>query len=302
MDGNLVRAARVCDGMQTLRAVLGSVLLVFVIGCGVTQPEESPGPGQAQRPTDAGELVLRVETRGGLQPPLERERQLPAISIYGDGGVLMPGPVDAMFPGPAGYELDAFRIEADLLDEIVAAALAMGLHGEDRHLAQEGPAFVADAGATTVTLVTDDGPHVTTADALFETADTDTPARTQLRDLVERLYALRPTDAAPARYEPDAYRVYVAAPDPGFGPDPAGTEPVFWPFPEPLGDWGEPLPADGLSVDVRCEVITAAGLADAFEVLRAARSTTIVMDPVGDQAIIAYRPLLPDEEGCAAGG
>lgn len=302
MDGNLVRAVRVCDSMHKPRAVLAWVLLASVIGCGVTQPEESPGPGQAERPTDAGELVLRVEIRGGLQPPLERERQLPAISIYGDGAVLMPAPVDAMFPGPAGYELDAFRIEADLLDEVVAAALAMGLHGEDRHLAQEGPAFVADAGATTVTLVTDDGRHVTTADALFETADTDTPARTQLRAFVERLYALRPTDAAPARYEPATYRVYVAAPDPGFGSDPAAAEPVAWPFPEPLDDWGEPLPADGLSVDVRCEVITAAELADVFEVLRAARATTIVMDLARDQAIVAYRPLLPDEEGCAAGG
>lgn len=296
-----MRAKSVCDGMHTLRAMLASVLVVPAIGCGLTQPDERPGPG-VERPTDAGELVLRVETHGGLLPPLERERQLPGISIYGDGAVLMPAAVDAMFPGPAGYELDAYRVDADLLDEIVAAALAMGLHGEDRHLAQEGPAFVADAGATTVTVVTGEGRHVTTADALFESADDDTPARSQLRDLVERLYALRPTDAAPARYEPDAYRVYVAAPDPGFGADPAGAEPVLWPFPEPLADWGDPLPADGLSVDVRCAVVPAAELADAMEVLRALRSTTIVMDPAGDQAVVAYRPLLPDEEDCAAGG
>jgi hypothetical protein len=288
--------------MRMAGVVLASAILGSLAGCGlVPSPEPSePGRAQVDRPTGAGELVLRVESRGGLLPPLERERQLPSISIYGDGLVLVPAPVDASFPGPAGYELQGFTIDAGLLDDIVTAAVSIGLAEGDRHLAQEGPEFVADAGATTITVVTGSGHHVTSADALFETAESDTPARTQLRDFVERLFALQPTEVGLAPHEPDAYRVFVAAPDPGFGAELPVAPPVAWPFSEPLADWGEALPADGLSVDVRCLVVPLTELADAFEVLRAVTSVTVVVDRAGEEAIVAYRPLLPDEEGCPA--
>jgi hypothetical protein len=298
--GNLPTAVVVYDGMRTPGVLLASALLGSLVGCGGPQPTATTDPGLVGRPTGTDELVLRVENRGGLQPPLERERQLPAMSIYGDGLVLVPRPLDPNFPNPAGYELDAFRIEAKLLDDIVAAGMAVGLRGEDRHVAQAGPDFVADAWATTITLVTAAGRHVTGADALFDADDPDTAERMQLRDFVERIFGLRPADAALGRHEPEAYRVYVAAPDPGFGADPAIEAPVDWPFPDALAEWGEALPADGLSVDVRCRVLTVAELADALDVLRAATTTTVVVDGAGEQAIVAYRPLLPDEEGCGA--
>jgi hypothetical protein len=286
--------------MRNAALVLAATFAFSLAGCGL---EPSPDPSasdavEVARPTGAGELVLRVESQGGLLPPLDRERQLPAISIYGDGLVLVPEAVDGSFPGPAGYELQQFTIDADLLDDIVAAAVGVGLHGDDRHLAQEGPEFVADGGATTVTLVAEGDSHVTSADALFDTTDADTPARTQLRDFVNRLFRLRPTAGGP-RYEPAAYRVYVAAPDPGFGADLPDAVPMAWPFDEPLAAWGEPLPDDGLSVAVRCRVLPSADVADALEVLRAATSTTVVVDEADDRAIVAYRPLLPDEDGCA---
>jgi hypothetical protein len=288
--------------MRFPEVVLTWALAGSLAGCGLgPQPEPSPSdPVAVEWPKGADELVLRIETRGGLLPPLERERQLPSISVYGDGLVLVPAPVDASFPGPAGYELQGFKIDADLLDDIVTAAVSIGLSGEDRHLAQEGPEFVADAGATTITVVTGSGHHVTSADALFETAEADTPARTQLRDFVERLFTLQPTEVGLAPHEPDAYRVFVAAPDPGFGAELPVAPLVAWPFSEPLADWGEALPADGLSVDVRCLVVPLTELADAFEVLRAVTSVTVVVDQAGEEAIVAYRPLLPDEEGCPA--
>jgi hypothetical protein len=290
--------------MRMAGFVLASSILGSLAGCGLLpSPEQSePDRGEVDRPTGAGALVLRVESLGGLLPPLERERQLPSISIYGDGMALVPAAFDGSFPGPAGYALESFTIEAGLLDDIVATGAGIGLEGEDRHLAQEGPDFVADAGATTVTLVTASGQHVTSADALFDAAEADTAARTQLRDFVERLFALRPTDGGLAPYEPDAYRVFVAAPDPGFGADLPDAAPIGWPFSEPLAAWGEAMPADGLSVDVRCRVVPVAELADAFEVLRAATSVTVVVDEADEEAIVAYRPLLPDEEGCAAQG
>lgn len=281
--------------------ILVTALIGSLAGCqvGPRLDATASAPVAVERPTGADELVLRVETRGGLLPPLERERQLPSLSIYGDGEVLVPGPIDADFPGPAGYPVERFRIDAGLLDDIVAAGVSIGLSGEDRHLPQEGPEFVADAGATTLTLVADGTRHTTSADALFDAAETDTAARTQLRDFVDRLFALRPTDGEPTPYEPRAYRVFAAAPDPGFGGELLDAAPVAWPFREPLAAWGEDLPADGLSVDVRCRVMTAAELGDALDVLHEASSATVVIDAASEEAIVAWRPLLPDEAGCA---
>ena len=296
-------AAGVIRGMRMAKFVLAATMLGSVGGCGLEpspQPSER-GEVEAERPTGAGELVLRVENRGGLLPPLERERQLPSMSIYGGGLVLVPAAIDGTFPGPAGYGLEGFTIEAAMLDDIVTAAAGIGLRGEDRHLAQEGPDFVADSPATIITLVTGTR-HVTTADALFDADAPGASPRAQVRALVERLFALQPTNAGLAPYEPDAYRVFVAAPDPGFGAELPDAPPVPWPFPERLAAWGEPLGADGLSVDVRCRVLTVAELDDAFEVLRGATAVTIVVDEADEEAIVAYRPLLPDEAGCAADG
>jgi hypothetical protein len=150
-----------------------------------------------------------------------------------------------------------------------------------------------------ITAVTGRGHHVTSADALFD-AEADTPARTQLRDFVERLFALQPTEVGLAPHEPDAYRVFVAAPDLGFCAELSDAAPVAWPFSEPLASWGAALPADGLSVDVRCLMVPLTELADAFDFLRAATSVTVVVDEAGEEAIVVYRPLLPDEEGCPA--
>jgi hypothetical protein len=275
--------------MGMLRTLL-CASMALASACG--QPASTP----IERPTGAGELVLRVETRGGLLPPLERQRQIPAISIYGDGLVIVPAPIPGIFPGPAGYDLLSVRIDPGLLDDIVARAVAVGLRGPDRRIEQEGPDFVADGGASVITLVTDGRPHVTTADALFDT-DASTRERQVLAEFVRDLLALPASDDEVEHHEPSAYRVYVAVPDPGFGPDVEDVDELAWPFDGPLATWGEPIAPDGLSVDVRCRVVSAEGSGEALRMLRAATAATNVVD-AGDRRIVAYRPLLPDEDGC----
>jgi hypothetical protein len=275
--------------MRRLRNLLYGLLAIALVACG------EPAPTTLDRPTGADELVVRVETLGGLLPPLERERQLPEISIYGDGLVIVPAPQRDIFPGPAGYDLDSFRIEADLLDDIVAEAVAIGLHGPDRSLEQEGPDFVADAGATVVTVVTDGSSHVTSADALFD--ESTGRERQLLSEFVGNLHQLRSAADEVAVVESSRLRVYVAAPEPGFGGELDVADEVVWPFAEPLASWGEPIPPDGLSVDVRCRVVEGDQLEAVLPVLRSASAATIVVEG-DDRRILAYRPVLPDEDGC----
>ena len=277
--------------MSPSRVVGRAFLALLLVGCGETEPTP------ISRPIAADELVVRVETLGGLLPPLESERSLPSISIYGDGLVLAPRAVPGIFPGPAGYALDAFQIDADLLDEIVASALGIGLRGADRRIEQEGPEFVVDGGATVITVVVNGRRHVTAADALF-----DAPASSQERRLlsgfVSRLLELGSSARDVAPYEPTSVAVYVAAVDPGFGPE-VGSEPdAPWPMAEPIAMWGEPMPADGLSVDVRCAVVRGAELSAALPALLGATATTPFVDDAGDRRILAWRPLLPDEREC----
>jgi len=269
--------------------MLWAAIAMALVACGQSAPTA------IARPTEAGELVVRVETRGGLLPPLERERQAPEISIYGDGLVIVPAPFRDIFPGPAGYDLEAFRIEPGLIDDIVAEAAAIGLRGASRRIEQPGPEFVADAGATTITIVTEGQTHVTSADALFDTDSTQ--ERALLADFVGRLRALRATADGITPYEAAATRVYVAVPDPGFGPDLELGEEVEWPFDDPLATWGEPIPPDGLSVDVRCRVVRSEELKAGVPVLEAANVATVVVDGT-DRRIVALRPLLPDEDRC----
>lgn len=277
--------------MSPSRVVRGAFLALVLVGCGETEPTP------ISRPIAADQLVVRIETLGGLQPPLESERSLPSISIYGDGLVLVPRVVQGIFPGPAGYALDAFRIDAALLDEIVANALGIGLQGADRRIEQEGPEFVVDGGATVITVVANGRRHVTAADALFD-ASASSQERRLLSGFVTRLLELGSTVSELAPQEPTSVAVYVAALDPGFGPAVRSEPDAPWPFAEPIATWGEPMPPEGLSVDVRCAVVGGAELSAALPSLLEATATTAFVDDAGDRRMLAWRPILPDESDC----
>lgn len=274
----------------TAAALLAGLLLA---ACG-SQPVD---PSQIARPTGEGELVLRVETVGGLLPPLEAERALPSISIYGDGLVLVPGAVDASFPGPSGYPLEAFRIDGATLDRILAAASDAGLQGPDRRIEQEGPDFVVDGGATVITVISGAAQHVTTADALFD-VDANTPERAALSALVADLNELRPLADEVTTYEPLSVAVYLGPFDDSMMPDPGLLNRSPWPLEGPLAEFGEAMEPEGMSVDVRCAVVSGAELEELLPFLTAANSATLAVDAGGDERQVAWRPLLPDETGC----
>lgn len=267
-----------------------NVLLVASLAVGLVACSSETVP--IHRPTGAADLVIRVETVGAMLPPLEAERRLPEISIYGDGSVLVPAQIPDV-PGPAGYDVESFQIESKVLDDIVAAAQTVGLRGPERRLEQEGPQFVADAGYTVVTVAADGARHVTRAAALFDVPD-GSQERQSLARFVEDLRTLRGADAA--QYQLTKLAVYVATPDPGFQPDAELAQDVEWPFAIPLSTWGEPVPP--IMVSTRCAVVSGEVLEAALPTLRAATSTTVFVDAVGDRGVVAVRPVLPDEAGC----
>ena len=280
----------VTRSMRPLLNFTAASLVLALAACG--QPTES----SIGRPAGADELVIRVENRGGLLPPLEKEKQAPSISIYGDGRVLVPAPVPDVFPGPAGYGLETFSITPAVLDEIVSEALAIGLRGADRSIPQQGPDFVVDGGATVITVIGDGSRHETMVDALFDTRP-DTPERQSLHDFVSRLFALRDGTGLLGAYEPSGVRLYTAGIDNAEFMSELELVEVAWPLDAPLASWGDALQPDGLTVDVRCGVVEGEDLATVLPVLHAATAATVVVDG-DDQRLIAYRPLLPDESTC----
>jgi hypothetical protein len=274
------------------RVAIGLVPVLGLAACAFEEADPTPVP----RPTASGELVVRVETVGGLLPPLDAQRAVPTISIYGDGLVLVSGPVPDIFPGPAGQDLEAFHLDAEMLDEIIAAAHVAGLHGQQRRVEQEGPEFVADGGATVITVVSNGQRHVTTADGLFD-VEPGTALRRALADFVARLGELRNTANDVVSYEPTAVAVFVAAFDDAFVPDPQLVTRVEWPFADPLATWGEPVRPDGLSVDVRCRVVEGDELDPLRDELHAFTTTTLVVQD-DEERILAWRSLLPDQVTC----
>ena len=58
------------------------------------------------------------------------------------------------------------------------------------------------------------------------------------------------------------------------------------------------MPADGLSVDVRCAIVGGGELSAAMPAFLEATATTAFVDDAGDRRILAWRPLLPEETDC----
>jgi hypothetical protein len=59
------------------------------------------GGGAIEHPTGPDDLVLRVFTGGGFTSLEWSLREMPQISIYGDGRLIVQGPVIEIYPGPA---------------------------------------------------------------------------------------------------------------------------------------------------------------------------------------------------------
>ena len=85
------------------------------------EPSESPTSGEISYPTGSDDLVLRFRYVGGFAPPSAHLMDLPVVSVYGDGTVIVPGPLPAIYPGPALPNLQRATISQAGMQVLLAA-------------------------------------------------------------------------------------------------------------------------------------------------------------------------------------
>jgi hypothetical protein len=294
--------------------ILGSTLLVFAVAaCSVagsgssTGPSPSDNPGAIAYPTGPDDLVIRLRYVGGFAPPAAHILDLPVISIYGDGTVLVPGAVPAIYPGPALPNLQRATITPAGMQILLGAARDAGLLGPDAHYDMGG---IMDASSSEFTVNADGSLHTISAYALFESGGREPmnpgadPAVTKARAKLlvfqnqlgnlEALLGPEVGDATP--YVPTSLQLLITNGAP-VDEQALGQEPIAWPLSAPLATFGEAMPS--LIMGERCGVVTEADVDLLLPLFQQANTLTPWTD---DEAAfgIAVRPLLPGEAGCPA--
>jgi hypothetical protein len=276
---------------------LAAVTLFLLSACARStapgaQPSGSPDPGFPA----ADALVLRIERLGGFMAPDQQLGRLPVVTVYGDGRVISMAAQTMQYPGPAVPGLLVQQADPAVVEGLLAKADQAGVRsGTDL-----GSPSVADAPTTRVTVVAATGTRTVDAVALTETQPDDprlTPAQRAARAKLAA-FVQEVSDLPVAKGMPEAQPYQPAAiaglahpytrPQDGLPKPPAA---VAWP--------GPVLPGATLSAGAGC--VTATG-AEAVRVLAAAKSASAITPwtSAGRQWTVIFRPLLPDESGCAS--
>jgi hypothetical protein len=285
--------------LTTLALVALTIAACSVAG---SSPSASPAPTGITYPTGAGDLVLRLRYVGGFVAPAAHLVDLPVISVYGDGAVIVPGPQIAIYPGPALPNLQHATITPAGMQALLEAARDAGLLGPDAHYDFAG---IADASSAEFTLDASGRVHTISAYALMEGLDVPqgadpavTEARAKLAAFQARLGNLEALLGAelgtwsPYRAEAIQLLVSPGAPDDGQG---LTQQPIAWPLSEPLASFGATLPA--LFEGQRCGVVSGGDVDQLMPLLEKANTLTPWTDDGAAYGLIV-RPLLPGEEGC----
>jgi hypothetical protein len=281
--------------LGALRPALAATVLLGLAACGERGGTAAPGPTPtSELPAASDGLVLRAELTGGFVTPSALAGRLPLVSVYADGRVLTEGPVAAIYPGPALPNVQEQHLARDAVQDLVDRAVDAGV----TETADLGSPPIADAPSTRFTLVTGSETYVREVYALWETppegsglTDDQRAARKELGDFLTQLHDPPGGIEDSAPYVPTEV---AAIATPWVDPQDGLTQPeVAWPGPALPGE-----PTGGLP-DTTC--VTATG-DQARAVLTAAASANAATPWVtadGARWSITFRPLLPDESGCA---
>jgi hypothetical protein len=258
-------------------------------------PTGSLGPARYQVATEADQLILRIDTDGGLVAPGFNLSHLPELSLYGDGRVFFRH--SGTYPAPLYPNLDVAQITPDEIQKVVAAADAAGLLGPDATFNLGG---IMDAPTTTFTTTVAGKTHLVSAYALgMESAvETSDPAileaRARLLDFdkaVSELTGLLGRDVERTAYRPASMRLFVS---PSTAQDTA-SEQRDWPLA------ADPQTGEDTRVSgIKCVLLTGDDLGTFLSAAEGATLGTVWKAPSG-LYFVATRSLYPDDSGCATG-
>jgi hypothetical protein len=289
--------------MRTRILPIALLTMALLAGaCGRLNDDPGPGSGEIDHPTGADQLVFRVAQGGGFVPIEYNLRSVAGISIFGDGRMIVEGPMIEIYPGPALPNLQVTRLTEEAVQAILQEARRAGLLGLD---ATYDYPCVTDLPTTTFTVVAEGRTHTVSAYALgfTEGAETsadcpgvDAAARAKLFDFQMKLGDLRSwlpegSIGQEEPFEPSEMRIYVLP----YRGDPALTQPAAeWPLSQTLHRFGD---EDPNLADIRCGVIGGNDLEVLMPEARTANELTPWTSEGGEFSLI-FRPLLPDEHTC----
>ena len=291
-------------------SVVLTTLMLAAAGCGTagglgggsTTTISAGGPtttilsGSISHPTGNSEVVLQASEGGGFVPVQYNYTMIPEFSLYGDGRVIVSGPVIAIYPGPALPNLQNAIIPEEAVQAILSAAREAGLLSGGFDYGRPG---ISDMATTTFVVNAAGTSYRTEVYALGSESGApgltmdQQQARAALQDFRSKLMDLTAFvsgDLAWAPYEYSALAVYSQAVDPTVSTDSTDIMPgrLDWPLAN-LGTAGEAV-AQGF----RRVVVSGADLAKLQPVLAKATAITLWKSG-GSEYNLFFRPLLPDE-------
>jgi hypothetical protein len=277
--------------------VIRPAVLLLTVLLGVT----ACGGGAAPTPSPAPEgFRLRLTTVQAI-PPLNQFGWLPAVAITGDGIVLTPPAVPAVYPGPLTTQLVGRRISGAGWDRILVLANDLGML-RDGNFARDGG--MAGQALGRIELWSGDRYVTLTGDPAAQimciTTPCDPPAGSDAafgelwRRIVDLTSWLEPELGPEAMWTPSRYALLVGpapAPEAGIAPSIAD-----WPLDTALATFGAPIGPSGY----RCGTVDGAD-ADALRPALAGANqlTQWTQDPATSAAFgLQIRPLVPGEDVC----
>lgn len=281
------------------RLTIVAIVAVLVAACGGSAgPSPSPSPSP-EPPADAFRLRL---TATQAIPPLERFGWGSQVVITGDGVLVVPGAVPAIYPGPLVTPLFGRALSDAGWAEVVALARKLAILVDGGTFAGAAPAPGAMLGTVEIFV---DGRLITftgdpSAQIMCITTPCDPPPGTdaafgEFWRRVSDLASWMPGELGPeGPYLPSGYALLVGPPQ---APE-AGIVPqvMDWPLDVPLATAGVPVAGSGL----RCVEITGDAAATLAPALGAANQLTQWVQDPDTSATFGLRvvPLVAGERPC----
>jgi hypothetical protein len=296
---NMKKAALVLVG-----AMMTGTMLLLTAACGTgdggsgdgggTSTTGAPG-GKINHPLGGEDIVLQVVTGGGFVPIEYHLTLLPEFTLYGDGTVIVPGPVMTIYPGPALPNLQMTKMSEEAIQTLLTAAKEAGLFTNN---VDYGTPAVFDVPSTSIVINAQGMTYRSDIYALgFEDGGGLTLEQQQARAAINAFrgklstLAFTEEEYTWTRYDFSALAVFVRAIDPGFTPDPTDVQPnrLTWPLSDLAAGGQEVMPG------VRKLVVSGAELTKLKPLLAQATQIT-VWESGGKEYVLAFRPLLPGEK------